>query len=169
MSFLCSLVIKMNKRICALNTHMLKYLYLCAGPLCGWAAFIDRCFVCVCTLAVCICAASPCLTFRRILLVCGRSMQFTDSVQVRWKERLLVEIPLFATRLLCWSTLLRVIVHNVTSIDWSDRKRQPEREDIFLSQTVFFWLFYLAPLRWLTAWNRWIVLTKDVCTARHQI
>lgn len=123
--------------------------------------------LCVCALPVCVCAASPCLTFRRILLVCGRSMELTDSVQVRWKERLLVEIPLFATRLLCWSTLLRVIVPNVASIDWTDRKRQPERENILLSQTVFFWVFYLAPLSWLSAWNRWILLTKRVCMARH--
>lgn len=125
--------------------------------------------LCVCALPVCICAASPCLTFRRILLVCGRSMQLTDSVQAQWKERLLVEIPLFATRLLRWSTLLRVIVRNVTSIDWTDRKRQTERENIFLGQTLFFWLFYLASLHWLAVWNRRIVLTKHVCMARHYI
>lgn len=159
-----------NPWMCAWDTHTLKYLYLSAGPLCGWAGYIDR-YLFVCVLCLCVYAQPHSVSLPDgSRLFRGGSMRLTDWVRVQWKERLLVEIPLFATRLLCWSTLLRVIVHNVTSIDWTDGKRQPEREkNIFLSQTVFFAAFYAASLSRHAARNRWIVLAMHVCKSWNYI
>lgn len=75
---------------------------------------------------------------------------------VWWKERLLVEIPPFAIRRLCWSTLLRVIAHNVTSIDlgWWGKTAGEER----ISSSA--WLVsYLASkvLQKASLWRRQIV------------
>lgn len=131
----------------ALGTRIFEHLYLSAGPLCGWPGYIDGYF------CLCVYMHKP----RRASLSDGYCLFVADrcclltQLKAQWKERLFVEIPLFATRLLRWSPLLRVIVHGVTSIDWTDW-------NIFPAQTVFFRFFYLAYLSGIT---------KYVCMARH--
>lgn len=152
--------------MCALNEHTYLNIFILVQVLCVGGKLYWH-VPCSCVLYLCVYVRS--LTFRRISLVCGRSMQLTDSAQVRWKERLLVEIPLFATRRLCWSTLLRVIVHNVTSIDRTDGKRQPERENIFLSQTLSHSALSFILLFLVTHHVKQGSITKHICVARHDI
>lgn len=130
-------------------------------------SYIDRHLARVCIppvylFYVCVCVNS--LSDGSGLFVADRCSLLTRP-WVWWKERLLVEIPPFATRRLCWSTLLRVIAHNVTSIDWTDGKRQPERREYFPRSDC---LLPRSALQ-LAAFVSGKFSQRRVCTARHDM
>lgn len=132
----------------ALGTRIFEHLYLSAGPLCGWPGYIDGYF------CLCVYMHKP----RRASLLDGYCLFVADRcslltrLKAQWKERLFVEIPLFATRLLRWSPLLRVIVHGVTSIDWTDWNRQKIFTLLRLYSSDSFILLILAGSRSMSAW-----------------
>lgn len=132
----------------ALGTRIFEHLYLSAGPLCGWPGYIDGYF------CLCVYMHKP----RRASLSDGYCLFVADRcclltrLKAQWKERLFVEIPLFATRLLRWSPLLRVIVHGVTSIDWTDWNRQKIFSLLRLYSSDSFILLILAGSQSMSAW-----------------
>lgn len=70
--------------MCAWNTHMLKYPYLRAGPLCGWAGYIDRYLVCVCVCVLCLCVyAQP----RRASLSDGSCLFVADRCSLLTRSK----------------------------------------------------------------------------------